>query len=133
MKTWLPMNMSTAMVASPSRAGEPILHWYPMLRRLSRMLLRLNLSLMRRTVLARSRRYPIPMQPPTTMLMPVAMAAPFTPMSSGKMNSQSSMVLIIAVMTEHHMAYCGAPSRRIMKSDTDSHIWKGRAGTIHSR
>ncbi len=38
------------------------------------------------------------------------------------------MTVRSAATTLHRMAYCGEPSRRMMNSDTDSHIWNNIEG-----
>ena len=66
------------------------------------------------------------------MLIAVAMAAPFTPIPSGKMNSQSSTTLIAPETTLHHIANLGAPSSRSTKSPTVVHSWKSIEGKIQT-
>ena len=73
------------------------------------------------------------MNPPVIMLIAVAMAAPLTPMPRGKMNSQSSTTFMKAGIMLHHIAYLGAPSRRIMKRAISDHISNRNAGMIHFR
>lgn len=43
------------------------------------------------------------------------------------------MTVRSAATTLHHMAYRGEPSRRMMNSDTDSHIWNNIEGPNHNR
>lgn len=132
MNTRLPVNISTAIVASPSKADRPTRHWYPMLRTVSLMLFALIFS---RTSLRRraaNSRYPMVITPPATVLSEVASAAPITPQPSGNMNSQSSTTLSNAVTRLHAIAILGAPSRRMTNRATAVHTMNTHDGTYHT-
>ena len=58
--------------------------------------------------------------------MTVAMAAPLTPICSGKMNTASRITLRTAPMTMENMAYLGLPSARIMELMAPEIIINGR-------
>ena len=63
-----------------------------------------------------------------TEIIDEAIAAPFTPIPRGNMNTQSRNMFIKAGTTLHHMAYLGAPSRRMTKRPIIDHTIKTADG-----